>query len=208
MEQAQGVIELRDGPALEMRVQKGDDGYPTLISGYGIVFDQWSEDLGGFRERIMKGAFSVSIETDDIRSIFNHNSDHVLGRKSSGTLRLSEDSRGVHYEVDPPRTSWAQDLGVSIERGDIRENSFGFRCASREHQIWEEKDGILYRTVLQASLRELGPQTFPAYPQTDVQVRSVEETLKCGIECLKEARGQDPDVLRRLLVLETQFLEG
>ena len=211
-------LELRTGGAGagQLRAHAAPDGGPR-IGGLGIPFDQWSEDLGGFKERILRGAFLSSIENDDIRAIFNHNSDFVLGRKSAGTLRLHETMAGVEYEADAPNTQWARDLAESISRGDIRENSFGFNVPKGGDR-WEERDGILWRTVKEAELRELGPQVFAAYPQTDVQVRSIEETVCHGRECvrssrrdireleedlnrrLRKRRGQDPNLL--LLELE------
>ena len=77
-------IEFRSIPALELRAKDSEVG-PT-IGGYGVVYDEWSEDLGGFQERFLPGAFTEAIKSDDVRGIFNHNSDYVLGRVSSETL--------------------------------------------------------------------------------------------------------------------------
>ena len=194
------ALEVRTGGrgAGQLRAHTSSDGGPR-IGGLGIPTDQWSDDLGGFKERVASGAFRESIENDDIRAIFNHDSNFVLGRKSAGTLTLTEDQRGVVYEARAPDTTWARDLAQSIERGDIRENSFGFMVPAGGDS-WEERDGILWRTVTKAQLREIGPQTFPAYPQSDVQVRSIEETLCVGRACVRS--GADPDVLARELDLD------
>ena len=192
-------IEYRDRglPDIELRTHE-DEG--TKLGGLGIPFGQWSEDLGGFREQILPGAFRASIETDDIRSLHNHDSNFVLGRMSNGTLRLSVDERGVSYEVDVPDTTWAKDLMVSIERGDVRENSFAMFVSD---DLWEEREGGMWRTVRVAQLMEVGPQPFPAYPQGDVAVRSLAATLERGRECvIAERCGQDPDVLERELELD------
>ena len=192
-------VEYRDRglPDIEIRSHEGEG---AKLGGLGIPFGQWSEDLGGFREQIMPGAFKASIETDDVRSLHNHDSNFVLGRMSNGTLRLSVDERGVSYEVDVPDTTWAKDLMVSIERGDVRENSFAMFVTD---DIWEERDGGMLRTVRVAQLMEVGPQPFPAYPQGDVAVRSLEATLERGRECIiAERTGQDPDVLERELDLD------
>ncbi len=193
--------ELRKDYGVDFEVRVHDDG--KRLGGLGIPFGQWSDDLGGFKERMSPGAFTTSIENDDIRAIFNHNSDFVLGRQSAGTLRLNEDERGVHFEVDVPNTTWAHDLVESISRGDIRENSFGFMTLS-DH--WEERDGMLWRTVKEATLRELGPQVFPAYPQSDVQVRSMEDVLCVGRSCVRV--GADPDVLAREMELDRRLRAG
>ena len=194
MEQLQ--IEYRDRglPEIEVREHEGEG---TKLGGLGIPFGVWSEDLGGFREQVLPGAFKASLETDDIRSLFNHDSNFVLGRKSAGTLRLSEGDRGISYEVDLPDTTWAKDLAESIKRGDIRENSFGMFVTD---DIWEEREGLMWRSVRSAVLREVGPQPFPAYTQGDVTVRSLEATLARGRETL--THGHDPDVLERELALD------
>ena len=191
-------IEYRDEglPDIELREHEGEG---TKLGGLGIPFGQWSEDLGGFREQILPGAFKASIETDDIRSLSNHNSDHVLGRKSAGTLRLTEDKRGISYEVDLPDTTWANDLAESIRRGDIRENSFAMFVTD---DFFEERDGMLWRTVRVAQLKEIGPQPFPAYPQSDVAIRSLAAVLEHGRSVVATANGQDPDVLLREFELD------
>ena len=193
------VIERRHGHG-SVRA-KGD----RKLGGLGIPFDVLSEDLGGFRERIAPGAFTDSIEQDDIRSLFNHDSSFVLGRKSAGTLRLSEDERGISYEVDVPDTQWAKDLTESIRRGDIRENSFAFFVNGDAGDTWVQTETGLERTVTHATLKELGPQPFPAYTQSTVDVRSIEAVLERGRKCVGKAcpgGGQDPDVLLRELELD------
>ena len=174
------------------------------LGGLGIPFDVLSDDLGGFRERIAPGAFTDSIEHDDVRSLFNHSSDFVLGRKSAGTLRLSEDKRGISYEVDLPDTTWANDLAESIRRGDIRENSFAF-FVGEGGDTWVQTETGLERTVTRATLKEVGPQPFAAYPQSTVDVRSLQATLERGRKCIGahcRRGGQDPDVLLRELELD------
>lgn len=155
--------------ALELRVEQRD-GKPTIV-GHAAVFNALSEDLGGFREKIAPGAFSETITTDDIRGLFNHDPNAVLGRNRSGTLRLVEDGHGLAFEIQPPATRTAQDVVSLIERGDISGNSFSFQTLE---DGWEFKDGDDIRTLKKVRLFDVGPVTFPAYPQTDVAMRSLE----------------------------------
>lgn len=181
-----------------------DDGAP-VVTGLGIPYGVWSEDIGGFVERFAAGSVSESMVADDWRGIYNHNSDCVLGRVSAGTLTLREEPEGVHYSAFPPiEAHWVPGMIASIKRGDIRENSFRF-YASSEHVLWEEKDGTLWRTILKASIRELGPQVFPAYTETNVEVRSVDDILEEGHKFLEGVRiGHiDPEVL----MLELEHLD-
>lgn len=163
-----GDVERRTVPLRELRVVDGEG--PARIEGYPAVFGELSEDLGGFREVIEPGAFKKTIQEADIRSLFNHDPNYVLGRSSSGTLSLREDERGLFFSVVPPDTSWARDLMVSVERGDVNQGSFGFETI---RDRWnQDEDGSVVRRLLEVRLYDVGPVTFPAYPQTSAQVRS------------------------------------
>jgi len=145
------------------------------ITGYSIRFDEWSQDLGGFRERIAPDA---SIQYDEVVAKFNHDSNYVLGRLSAGTLKLTRDDKGIYMETFPPSTTWANDLLVSMRRGDIKHQSFEFRLADRKSgQIWEERDGLLWRTLTKIIISDVSVVTTPAYQSTDAQVRSMSDIL-------------------------------
>lgn len=160
-----------------------DDNGSEKIEGHAAVFNQLSEDLGGFREMIAPGAFSDVLE-NDVRCLFNHDSNYVIGRTASGTLELREDDLGLVYRADPPSTVWATDLKVTISRGDVNQSSFGFYVGDDE---WKKVDGGDVRIINRvAELFDVSPVTFPAYPQTDVQVRALER-LGVDPEALSEA---------------------
>ncbi len=161
---------------IEYRVDREEK---PIISGYAAVFNSESEDLGGFTEFIEPGAFKEALKTSDTRALFNHDSNFVLGRESAGTLSLKEDSTGLHMDITPPDTQFARDLMVSIERGDINQQSFGFTVETDE---WTEKDKKVTRTIKKVGrLYDVSPVTYPAYPDTTVAVRSLDkykETLQ------------------------------
>lgn len=139
-----------------------------MIRGYAAVFDQLSLPLGwGFREKIQAGAFAASLG-DDVRGLWNHNPDYVIGRTTNNTLRLNEDEMGLRIEIEPPDTQLAQHFLTNIERGDVNQMSFLFRALD---EAWDEIDGELVRTLTKVKLYEVSPVTFPAYPQTSVSVR-------------------------------------
>jgi len=165
-------IEHRAFTVDEFRVDH--DGDKTVIRGHAAVFNKLSEDLGGFREIIAPGAFTESLKTADVRALFNHDSNIILGRNKAGTLSVAEDARGLAIEISPPDTQAARDLLVSMERGDISEMSFGFRTVEDK---WEIKDGDDLRTLVKVDIFDISPVTFAAYPDTDVSVaqRSLDE---------------------------------
>jgi len=155
--------------SVEMRVEDGDK--PT-ISGHAAVFDQLSVSIFGFREKVAAGAFAKTIKKSDVRALWNHNPDYVLGRNKSGTLTLEEDKKGLAFEIVPPDTQWARDLMTTIKRGDVDQCSFAFICKKEDWEHFEDgKESI--RTLLEVELFDVSPVTYPAYPQTDVQVRSI-----------------------------------
>ena len=159
----------------EIRADKKEDG-PTTLKGYAAVFDSLSGDLGGFREKIQQGAFSEAIKTSDVRALYNHNSDMLPLGRTPETLRLFEDEKGLGVEIDLPDTQFAKDLQKSIERGDINQMSFGF-TVSAEGEEWEEqRNGEVVRTLTKiSSLFDVSPVAYPAYPDTEVAVRSLDK---------------------------------
>jgi HK97 family phage prohead protease len=158
---------------IEVR-SEGDDKSPKIM-GYAAKFDSFSENLGGFREIIRRGSFSKAVKDDDVRALMNHDANYVLGRNKSGTLKLEEDDTGLRIEVDPPNTTWAKDLMESMKRGDITQMSFGFYT---NKDNWYEKDGETVRELLDVSLFDVSIVTYPAYVQTEADVRSAKQVFE------------------------------
>ena len=166
----------------EFRVERREDG-KKLIRGHAAVFNV-ETDLGWFRERIAPGAFRESIETDDVRALFNHDENFILGRNTAGTLTMREDERGLYVEIDPPDTQVGRDLVTSIERGDISQMSFGFQTIK---DSWETEENAAkdLRTLEKVKLWDVTSVTFPAYQETDVAVRSHDCWSQSKAESLK-----------------------
>lgn len=157
------------------RLETRSDGGKTAI-GYGAVFyregDSGTEyPLGkGVAERVDARAFDAAIQRgDDVRALFNHEPDHLLGRVGSGTLRLAVDDSGLRYEIDLPDTQAGRDVATSIERGDLSGSSFSFNV---ERADWTEEFGRDIRTIKSVRLFDVGPVTFPAYAATSAALRS------------------------------------
>jgi hypothetical protein len=158
----------------KLEVRAAGEGGSQKLVGYAAKFDVWSEDLGGFRERIQAGAFDKALEGDhDVRALINHDSNLLLGRTKAKTLRLSTDEVGLKMELDLPDTQVARDLATSIERGDIDQMSFGFWIKAGG-ALWDLDAEPAERTVTEvAELLDVSVVTFPAYPQTEVALRSL-----------------------------------
>lgn len=137
--------------------------------GHAAVFDQLSEDLGGWRERIKRGAFR-RVLGDDVRFTVNHNPDLLLARTRNGTLRLKEDPTGLATEADIAPTTLGKDLRILVDREDMTQMSFMFIVAEAE---WDDENGELVRTITRMeALFDVCACTYPAYPQTDGGARA------------------------------------
>lgn len=157
--------------AVEIRKCKDDEDKRSRMAGHAAIFGEETNIGGWFREVIAPGAFAESIQKDDVRALFNHDPNYVLGRNRAGTLKLKEDDRGLAIEIDPPDTTFARDLAISMERGDITQMSFAFQVVGDEWQYGEDKELDL-RTITKVKLYDVSPVTYPAYEGTDIGLRS------------------------------------
>ncbi|XUU50057.1 HK97 family phage prohead protease [Serratia nematodiphila] len=157
----------------EVRAQQQED-QPTRIIGYGSVFNIRSEPLWGFREIIKPGAFD-DVLNDDVRGLFNHDPNFILGRSTSGTLKVSVDERGLQYDIEAPDTQTIRDLVLApMKRGDINQSSFAFRVARDGDRWYEDEEGVVIREIHKFSrLYDVSPVTYPAYQAADSAVRSM-----------------------------------
>lgn len=172
------MIEQRSIKNAGLSVESREGGGTTIVGYAAVFFDQadagteyelWPNTF----ERIAPEAFSRAIaEKQDCRALFNHNPDCILGRVSSGTCRVSVDSRGLRYEIDCPNTQAAKDLCQSIARGDITGSSFSFVAKKR---TWIDGENGRETTIVDdCDLFDVGPVVFPAYESTTSSVRSAE----------------------------------
>lgn len=166
-----------------IQLRAADDDTPAVIVGTAAVYFRqddpdtefvlYESQSERYVERIAPGAFDDTLQAD-VRALFNHNPDHLLGRASSKTLRLRTDKTGLHYEIDDADTTAHRDLRVRLERGDVDGSSFAFLPTSVS---WDEReeDGrmIMIRTIKSVDLIDVGPVTFPAYAGTSAGTRSI-----------------------------------
>ena len=178
--------------AVESRSEEGADR--EWIVGYAAKFGVNSLDLGDFIERIDPGAFGIVSERRgrrsplETRALWNHDANFPLARYP-GTLKMSVDEVGLRYEFPVPDTTYGRDIASNIRAGIVKGSSFSFTVPSGGDS-WAVEDGRSIRTIQRIdSLLDVGPVTFPAYPDADVKVaqRSYD----------KFRRARDAEIVRR-----------
>jgi len=182
----------------------------NTIRGYAAVYNSDSEWMGGFYEQIEAGAFD-SVLDNDVRAYFNHDENLLLGRVSSGTLRISTDKRGLFYEVDLPNTTYANDLVELMKRGDVNQSSFAFLI---EKDRWEQRDGITYRIIEKVSrLLDVSPVAQPAYPDAtselktrDLETETKEETQSAAVEDTASEKAESKEDDSNLYLYKSKIL--
>ncbi len=141
------------------------------VEGYAVVFNE-ETDLGRFTESIDPDSFT-NVMNDDVRMLFNHDENFPLARSKNGegTLDMTLDDKGVFFSFPVGPQSYAQDLHMSLQRGDVDSASFAFIV---EEDEWEERDGKPHRHITRlGQLIDLSVVTYPAYKQTEVIARSL-----------------------------------
>lgn len=175
-----GQREVRACKGLEVRESKATGSIGTLV-GYAAKFNVRSEVMWDFVEIVKPGAFKRSLEEGaDVRALAHHASAGIVGRRSAGTLRLVEDAVGLAVEIDLPDTQVGRDLQTLVKRGDITGMSFGFET-KQDKWTWELAQGqpkLYIRELLDVELFEVSAVVWPAYSDTSVEARSLEELVK------------------------------
>lgn len=178
-------------------LRAAQEGSPATIVGYGAVFNTRSALLfGTFQEEIAPGAFD-DVMNDDVRALFNHDPNFVLGRTRSGTLQLSLDSRGLAYTITPPDTQTVRDMVLApLARGDVTGSSFRFRVAD-DGDEWRREGEIVVRTIHRfSSLMDVSPVTYPAYDDAHAAQRSLDawqqaEGRQLATKAISERRARE-----------------
>jgi Escherichia/Staphylococcus phage prohead protease len=139
------------------------------IEGYFALYENETELFDGVYEIITKGAFDNTLG-NDIRALWNHNTQYVLGRNKSGTLEIKTDDKGLYGVVKLPKTQYAQDLYNLVQRGDVDQASFGFNILDEE--LEELASGGYRFRLKEVDLHEISVVTFPAYENTSISARA------------------------------------
>jgi len=148
----------------------------SRVTGYAARFDQLSNDLGGFVERVDPRTFDKTLretnEKNDIYALYNHDASEPLARTSDGSLELTADKVGLFMSFDIPDTPTGEKVHRELDAGLLGGSSFAGRLIS---DVWQERANPVLHIVHEVALRDVGPVTFPAYPETGATVRSLDD---------------------------------
>lgn len=177
--------ERRTIPVEGLEIRKDEDGTPTGIGGSAALFNTTTVIAGRFEERITPGAFDEAIKASDVRGLFNHDPNYVLGRTKSGTMTVGGRDDGLYYDI-PDLPKARADVLEAIEREDVTGNSFSF-TVPEDGDTWvkpeDREDGgtLPLRTITKVGrLYDVGPVTFPAYEDTQVSTRAEQRAMEMG----------------------------
>jgi len=157
-----------------------------VVEGYFALYESETELFEGSYEIITKGAFDKTL-TKDVRALWNHNTQYVLGRSKNGSLQLRADDKGLFATISLPNTQYANDLYELVTRGDIDQASFGFNIIDED--LEELASGGYRWRINEIDLHEISVVTFPAYENTTVQAREkqIEQLQQRKIKEQKDA---------------------
>ena len=186
--------EVRDVTLDKLETRQDESGRVVGIAGYALRFYDAADPGTEFRmgdkvvERIMPGSVQFA---EDVLATYNHNSNQLLGRQSSGTARFSIDSRGVRFDIDLPDTSTGNDVRTLVERGDLQGASFAFQILGEDGEDVRKEDGHYVRELRSLRFHEGGPVATPAYDATSVNMRSVDAFRDTECQSEKDAAERD-----------------
>lgn len=172
---------------MKIESRKVSSNYTTegnRLVGYAAVFNsptQITEGGRSFVESVRPGAFRSALASGkDVIATFNHNPDNLLGRTSSGTLRLAEDNVGLRFELELP--AFASDIRELVSRGDLNGASFSFAVRAGGEK-WADRST---RELTDLDLFELGPVSMPAYSSTSLGMRGNIELAKLRLQLISK----------------------
>ena len=185
----EGYKALRESRTIARAVETraaGDDETPTEITGYAALFNVPATIAEQFVEVIDQHAFDDTIG-DDVRVLFNHDPNQLLGRTKSGTATITIDADGLRYRVTPPATQAGRDVLELVTRGDVDGSSFGFRVLEDRWTPGATASDLPVRHVERVALLDVSPVTVPAYSETTAEVRDQAAAVGAGVKAAETA---------------------
>lgn len=163
------------------------------VEGYVNAVERNSKPLnsrlGGFVERINKGAFADAIkQNSDIHVLLNHDWTRDLGSTAKGNLELNEDSIGLHARAE----IYDEDVINKARNGELVGWSFGFT----DNDVDTETDPdtkLPLRKVRSLNLYEvsiLDNSRTPAYEGTLINARD-KQVQFYGVDMIDKVQVRD-----------------
>jgi HK97 family phage prohead protease len=163
------------------------------VSGYAIVWNSLSQDLGGFTEICSPGMLTRTLrENPDVLILRDHKQELLLGRTTAGTLALRTDNTGLAFTVTLPATAIGDDTYENVKLGNLQGVSFGFSTVEDSWAV--DSDGNVVRTLLDIDLYEISPCSFPAYMATSVDARAKAHAAELRSTSRRDDDDDDGDV--------------
>lgn len=214
---SEAPVETRNSTG-DVRLETRETGHEDIIGLAAVFYDgspgSQFQLWDGCFERILPGCFDRALrDGDDVRALFNHEPNLILGRTGAGTLHLWADGRGLFYRISPPNCHYAKDLISSLRRGDVSGSSFAFRVEDGG-EIWKAEGATTIREVRSVQLFDVSPATYPAYARTAAAVSDIDAgkaraalaRWRKGGSVSTSAPGEDPRA-RRLADARRRYKE-
>lgn len=188
----------------ELRVEaRSESETGRTISGYAAVFEEWSEPICWFKEKVARSAFDGA-DFDSCIMCFNHDTNSIMARVSSGTLTHEIDERGLKFSFDAPNTTLGNDMVELVARGDVSQCSFKFRV-EEDNWTYADKDNGLEldeRTITKFSkIYDMSLVVHPAYSNTEASVRQLEERKAQALKSTDNSNPNDMALHRAKLMI-------
>jgi len=189
-------LERRSTSHANLRLAPSSAGVPgKKVVGHASVFDV-PATVGGMTEVVRPGAFTRTLREAKINVVgsVNHDVNLLLGRSASRTLRLSEDSRGLRFEIDLPDTTVGNDLRVLMSRGDLSECSFAFSVPEGGERITRTSAGVL-RELIDLDLYDVAIVADAAYSGTSATLASAQHAARTAADLRRDLDRRDRQLL-------------
>ncbi len=191
---------------LDTRAVKREGYLPFGLQGYAAVYGSESRDMGGWKEVLVRGAFTKSLAKKlDVRLLAQHDTALVLARESAGNLTLREDAEGLWFEADLVDTSLNRDVLASVRAKNLDAMSFGMPMSSVQTKWERSKGGEAIRNVLSADVVEISVVTWPAYEATTVSARGMDKALREFQDFMQHDAAGKSEHLERLRARVNRF---
>jgi len=170
--------EIRSVPSDLKVIERDDTSQPKQIQGYAILFNQESNDLGGFTE-VIKPTALKGVDLSKVQLIYGHEHNSILARADSGNLTLTVDDSGLFFIATLADTTVANNVYADILAGNLKGMSFGFTIPRNGDSWTRDIQGNVLHTVNQIGiLGELTVTPNPAYSETSVEIKRSLDQIK------------------------------